>query len=67
MFSEKNNIVSKTLLVCQDKPVFALDSKTESKINSFEEIVLLVPEEMALQALEIMINSGKMNITIKLI
>ena len=60
MFSEKN---SKTLMVCQDKPDLALDSKT----NSFEEVVIIVAEEMALQALEIMINSGKMNITIKLI
>lgn len=64
IFSEKNNIVSNTLLVCQDKPVL---EKIESKNNSSEEVVLLVPEEMALQALEIMINSGKMNITIKLI
>jgi len=67
MFSEKNQIISNTLLVCQDKPVLALDSKTESKTNSFEEVVIIVAEEMALQALEIMINSGKMNITIKLI
>jgi hypothetical protein len=63
IFSE-NKIVSNTLLVCQDKPVL---KKIESKNNSSEEVVLLVPEEMALQALEIMINSGKMNITIKLI
>ena len=60
MFSEKK---SKTLMVCQDKPALPLDSKT----NSFEEVVIIVAEEMALQALEIMINSGKMNITIKLI
>jgi hypothetical protein len=67
MFSEKNQNVSKTLMVCQDKPILALNPKTESKVNSFEEVVLLVPEKMALQALEIMINSGKTNITIKLI
>ena len=66
MFSE-NQILSNTVLVCQDKPNLELDSKTVSKINLFEEVVLLVPEEMALQALEIMIESGKMNITIKLI
>lgn len=67
MFSEKNQNVSKTLMVCQDKPILALNPKTESKVNSFEEVVLLVPEKMALQALEIMINSGKTNITITLI
>ena len=66
MFSE-NQILSNTFLVCQDKPNLELDSKTVSKINLFEEVVLLVPEEMALKALEIMIESGKMNITIKLI
>jgi hypothetical protein len=53
----------------QDKDVLVSETKIQTNISQgvVEETLLLLPEELACEALKIMISSGKMNIQIKLI